>query len=48
MTAFQWFNASLSYLSEAVAHIFGPDQDAYPMIGVQPFEGDPYVGWRDA
>ncbi len=29
------------YFSEAIARIFGPSDDAYPMIGVQPFSGDP-------
>lgn len=48
MTALQWFNNSLTYISEAVARIFGPDQDSYPLIGVQPFDGDPYRGWKDA
>jgi hypothetical protein len=32
----------LKYVSEAVARIFGPDDDAYPNVGVQPFDGDPY------
>lgn len=48
MTALQGFNNALTYISEAVARIFGPDQDSYPLIGVQPFEGDPYRGWKDA
>ncbi len=30
------------YIFEAVARIFGPSDDAYPVIGVQPFEGEPY------
>ncbi|MBW4612499.1 MAG: hypothetical protein KME21_04325 [Desmonostoc vinosum HA7617-LM4] len=30
------------YISEAVMRIFGPTDDAYPSIGVQPFTGDPY------
>ncbi len=30
------------YISEAVMRIFGPTDDAYPTIGVQPFTGDPY------
>lgn len=37
-----WLNDTLRYFSEAVARIFGPDDDAYPEIGVQPYEGDPY------
>jgi hypothetical protein len=30
------------YISEAFMRIFGPTDDAYPNIGVQPFTGDPY------
>lgn len=30
------------YISEAVMRIFGPNDDAYPMIGVQPFTGEVY------
>lgn len=37
---------AINYLMAAFARIFGPDDDAYPMIGVQPFEGDPYKGSR--
>lgn len=30
------------YVTEAFARIFGPSDDQYPLIGIQPFEGDPY------
>ncbi len=30
------------YISEAAMRIFGPTDDAYPAIGVQPFTGEPY------
>ncbi|MDM9382376.1 hypothetical protein QUB80_16855 [Chlorogloeopsis sp. ULAP01] len=30
------------YITEAAIRIFGPSDDAYPNIGVQPFSGDPY------
>lgn len=30
------------FISEAAMRIFGPNDDAYPEIGVQPFMGDPY------
>ncbi len=30
------------YISEAVMRIFGPNDDEYPNIGVQPFTGEPY------
>ncbi|MBE9049715.1 nicotinate phosphoribosyltransferase [Nostocales cyanobacterium LEGE 11386] len=30
------------YISEAVMRIFGPSDDAYPVIGTQPFTGEPY------
>lgn len=32
----------MQYLTEAFARIFGPNDDKYPMIGIQPFEGEPY------
>ncbi len=30
------------YILEAVIRIFAPTDDAYPMIGIQPFTGEPY------
>ena len=36
------FSAISQYISDAVARIFGPNDDEYPEVGVQPFEGDPY------
>ncbi len=30
------------YISEAAMRIFGPNDDAYPNTGVQPFTGDPH------
>lgn len=30
------------YILGAVARIFGPNDDEYPNIGVQPFEGEAY------
>jgi hypothetical protein len=32
----------MQYLTEAFARIFGPNDDEYPAIGVQPFEGEIY------
>lgn len=39
----------MQYISEAVARIFAPSDDMYPVVGVQPFEGEPYKGakWAD-
>jgi hypothetical protein len=34
--------AMTQYISEAVMRIFGPNDDEYPVIGVQPFTGEPY------
>ncbi len=31
------------YLTEAFARIFAPNDDEYPEIGIQPFEGEPYT-----
>jgi hypothetical protein len=43
-----WLRSMTQYISEAVARIFGPDDDAYPRTGVQPFEGEPSNGRRGA
>lgn len=39
----------MQYLSEAIARIFAPSDDMYPVVGVQPFEGEPYkkTQWAD-
>ena len=34
----------MEYFTEAFARIFGPSTDEYPEVGVQPFDGDPYMG----
>lgn len=31
----------IQYFADAMSRIFGLYDDAYPNIGVQPFEGDP-------
>jgi hypothetical protein len=33
----------VQYFTEGFARIFGPSQDEYPEVGVQPFESDTYV-----
>ena len=33
----------VQYIIEAMTRIFGPSDDAYPFIGVQPFSGEPYT-----
>lgn len=33
--------STIQYISEAVRRIFGPTDDEYPAIGVQPFAGEP-------
>lgn len=37
-----------SFISEAIVRIFGPTDDQYPVIGVQPFEGEPSKNSRKA
>jgi len=34
--------AITEYISEAAARIFSPTDDSYPVIGVQPFDGEPF------
>ena len=36
------------YISEAATRIFGPSDDAYPVIGMQPFTGEPNKQHRGA
>lgn len=31
----------ISFILGGVKKIFSPDEDKYPAVGVQPFEGDP-------
>lgn len=42
MSIYKWFDNITRYISEAVVRIFAPSDDAYPVIGVQPFSGDPF------
>ena len=49
MNIFKSMEEAVIYISEAIGRIFSPSDDMYPMIGVNPFEGDPYQGstWVD-
>lgn len=42
MGIFKMFDSITSYISGAVARIFGPTDDQYPAIGIQPFTGEPF------
>ncbi|MBD2344715.1 nicotinate phosphoribosyltransferase [Anabaena subtropica] len=42
MAISKMFSGVMQYISEAFLRIFGPTDDAYPFIGVQPFTGEPY------
>jgi hypothetical protein len=43
MRAISWMLTSTTqYISEGVMRIFGPNDDSYPYIGVQPFTGERY------
>ncbi|MGL5804251.1 MAG: hypothetical protein ACRC2R_04880 [Xenococcaceae cyanobacterium] len=35
------------YITEGFVRIFGPNDDEYPIIGVQPFEGEIYQSDRE-
>jgi hypothetical protein len=37
------FAEVMVYFAEAIGRIFSPDDNSYPTIGVQPFEGDVYT-----
>ena len=45
MAIFQIVADTTQYILAAAARIFGPDDDNYPLIGLQPFEGEPYEQW---
>ncbi len=38
---------AIKYVLAASARIFGPSDDEYPQVGVQPFDGDPYKGRQE-
>ncbi|MEM1368050.1 MAG: hypothetical protein AAGG02_08510 [Cyanobacteria bacterium P01_H01_bin.15] len=38
------FEQVMTFLSEAISRIFGPNQDDFPATGVQPYSGDPHSG----
>ena len=38
-----FFDGLMQYFAEPISRIFGPDDDNYPKIGVQPFDGDAYA-----
>ena len=48
MAFFKIFNSVIQYFSEAVTRIFGPTDDSYPNLGVQPFDGEPLSEWIEA
>jgi len=35
----------VQFLSEGVTRVFKPNDNQYPEIGVQPFEGEPFSKW---
>lgn len=48
MVVSRMIESILQYISEAAARIFGPSDDAYPNIGMQPFTGEPHKHQRGA
>ena len=42
MHILRWLKDSCDFIFGAAARIFGPNDDAYPSVGVQPYEGDVY------
>jgi hypothetical protein len=38
----------VQYLTEGFARIFSPNNDEYPNVGIQPYEGDPYQASSEA
>lgn len=48
MDIYKVFYSITQYISEAVVRIFGPNDDAYPATGVQPFSGEPFQANKKA
>ncbi len=42
MKIYQLLNSAGQFLSEAISRIFSPHDDSYPVIGIQPFSGEPF------
>lgn len=40
MNLTQFIEDAIQYISEAVTRIFAPSDDEYPVIGIQPFDGE--------
>ena len=38
-----FFENLMQYFAEPIGRIFGPDDNSYPEIGVQPFDGNIYA-----
>lgn len=45
MNILQSVHDTIQYLIEAATRLFSPSDDQYPLIGVQPFDGDTYSKW---
>ncbi|HEY9634886.1 MAG TPA: hypothetical protein V6D14_15895 [Coleofasciculaceae cyanobacterium] len=48
MGIYRLFDNMTRYISEAVVRIFAPNDDTYPVTGVQPFSGEPFHEKRKA
>jgi hypothetical protein len=46
MNIVQAIQGTIQFLAEAVTRLFSPNDDQYPAVGVQPFDGDAYSEWR--
>jgi len=42
MGIYNQFDSMVQFILEAVVRLFSPTDDAYPVIGVQPFGGEPF------
>jgi hypothetical protein len=42
MGIYNQFDSMVQFVVESVARLFSPTDDAYPIIGVQPFSGQPF------
>lgn len=40
-----FFETLFQYFAEAGMRVFSPDDNSYPEVGIQPYDGDYYSKW---
>jgi hypothetical protein len=45
MSVIQAIEGAISYFFAGCIELFSPDHDDYPLVGIQPYEGEVYSKW---